>query len=124
MKFLLDMPLSPKTTIFLRDLGYEAIRVNELGMAKSKDKEIFDYASERDMVILSADLDFGNILAYTQSDKPSVVIFRLHDPSPEHVNSLLSSNLPSINDDLMNGSIVIIEDFEIRIRKLPIMEQE
>jgi len=92
MKFLLDMPLSPKTTIFLRDLGYEAIQVNELGMAKSKDKEIFDYASERDMVILSADLDFGNILAYTQSDKPSVVIFRLNDPSPEHVNSLLSSN--------------------------------
>jgi len=34
------------------------------------------------------------------------------------------SNLPSINNDLMKGSIVIIEDFEIHIRKLPIMEQE
>ncbi|MBE0523875.1 MAG: DUF5615 family PIN-like protein [Methanosarcinales archaeon] len=124
MKFLLDMPLSPKTTIFLKDLGYEAIRVNELGMAKSKDKEIFDYASEKDMVILSADLDFGNILAYTQSNKPSVVIFRLQDPSPEHVNSLLSSNLHRINEDLMKGSIVIIEDFEIRVRKLPIIEEE
>ncbi|MCL7411108.1 MAG: DUF5615 family PIN-like protein [Methanosarcinaceae archaeon] len=121
MKFLLDMPLSPKTTIFFKDLRYEAIRVNELGMAKSKDKELFDYASERDMVILSADLDFGNILAYTQSNKPSVVIFRLQDPSPEHVNSLLSSNLPRINEDLMIGSIVIIEDFEIRVRKLPII---
>ena len=93
-------------------------------MAKSKDKEIFDYASERDMVILSADLDFGNILAYTQSNKPSVVIFRLEYPSPEYINSLLSSNLPSINEDLMKGSIVIIEDFKIRIRKLPITEQQ
>jgi len=124
MKFLLDMPLSPKTVFFLRDLGYEAIRVNELGMAKSKDKEIIGYASEREMVILSADLDFGNILAYTQSNKPSVIIFRLLDPSPEHVNSLLSSNLPNIKDDLIIGSIVIIEDFKIRVRKLPIMEQE
>ena len=124
MKFLLDMPLSPKTALFLRDLGYEAIRVNEIGMAKSKDKEIFEYASEKNLVILSSDLDFGNILAYTQSNKPSVVIFRLQDPSPEHVNSLLSSNLQGINEDLMKGSIVIIEDFKIRVRKLPIIEQE
>jgi predicted nuclease of predicted toxin-antitoxin system len=124
MKFLVDMPLSPKTVSFLINLGYEAIRVRELGMAKSKDKEIFNYASEQDMVILSADLDFGNILAYTQSIKPSVVIFRLRDPCPEHVNSLLSSNLPIIYDDLMEGSIVIIEDFEIRIRKLPILKEE
>ncbi|TFH40194.1 MAG: hypothetical protein E4G94_09980 [ANME-2 cluster archaeon] len=64
------------------------------------------------------------ILAYTQSNKPSVVIFRLQDPSPEHVNSLLSSNLPRINEDLMKGSIVIIEDFEIRVRKLPIIEEQ
>lgn len=76
------------------------------------------------MVILSADLDFGNILAYAQSNKPSVIIFRLLDPSPEHVNSLLLSNLPNIKDDLIIGSIVIIEDFKIRVRKLPIMEQE
>ncbi|MCX9076399.1 MAG: DUF5615 family PIN-like protein [Candidatus Methanoperedens sp.] len=44
MKFLVDMPLSPKTVRFLKNLGYEAIRVSELGMSKSKDKDIFDYA--------------------------------------------------------------------------------
>lgn len=44
MKFLVDMPLSLKTVRFLKNLGYEAIRVSELGMSKSKDKDIFDYA--------------------------------------------------------------------------------
>ena len=44
MKFLVDMPLSPNTVRFLKNLGYEAIRVSELGMSKSKDKDIFDYA--------------------------------------------------------------------------------
>ena len=44
MKFLVDMPLSPKTVEFLKNLGYEVVRVSELGMAKSKDKDIFDYA--------------------------------------------------------------------------------
>jgi predicted nuclease of predicted toxin-antitoxin system len=55
--------------------------------------------------------------------KPSVIIFRLYDPSPEHVNSLLSSNLSSIKKELMKGAIVIIEDTEIRIRELPIGEK-
>ncbi len=123
MKFLVDMPLSPKTVKFLKNIGHEAVRVSELGMAKSKDKDIFDYAEKNEMVILSADLDFGTILAFTHSSKPSVVIFRLYDPSPEHVNSLLSSNLSSIKENLLKGAIVIIEDTEIRIRELPIGEK-
>ena len=124
MKFLVDMPLSPKTVEFLKNLGYEVVRVSELGMAKSKDKDIFDYAKQNEMVLLSMDLDFGNILAYTHSKKPSVIIFRLQYPSPEHVNSLLSSNLSNIKKDLMKGAIVIIEDLKIRIRDLPINEKE
>jgi predicted nuclease of predicted toxin-antitoxin system len=40
MKFLVDMPLSPKTVSHLMGIGYKAVRVNELGMGKSKDKEI------------------------------------------------------------------------------------
>jgi predicted nuclease of predicted toxin-antitoxin system len=120
MKFLVDMPLSPKTVDFLKNMGYEAIRVSELGMAKSKDSDIFDYAEQNDMIILSADLDFGTILAHTHSIKPSVIIFRLNDPSLEHVNSLLSSYLSNIEEELMKGVIVIIEDAKIRIRELPI----
>jgi len=120
MKFLVDMPLSPKTVNFLKDMGYVAIRVSELGMAKSKDRDIFDYAEKHDMIILSADLDFGTILAFTHSIKPSIIIFRLNDPSPEHVNSLISSNLSNIEEELLKGVIVIIEDAEIRIRELPI----
>ncbi len=123
MKFLVDMPLSPKTVKFLMKNGHEAVRVSELGMARSKDRDIFDHAEKNDMIILSADLDFGTILANTHSRKPSVIIFRLRDPSPEHVNSLLSSNLSSIEEDLMKGAIVIVEDAEIRVRELPIGEK-
>lgn len=122
MKFLVDMPLSPKTAVFLKNLGHEAVRVNELGMARSKDIEIFDHAFKNDMVVLTADLDFGTILAYSHSSKPSIIIFRLKDPSPEHVNSLLLSNLPRIENDLKKGVIAIFEDLEIRIRELPIIE--
>lgn len=120
MKFLVDMALSPKTAKFLEDLGYEAKRVDKFGMAKSKDLEISEFAIENDMVIITADLDFGHILAHTKSNKPSVVIFRLKTPTPENVNSLLSSALPRIKESLEKGAIVVIEDKRVRIRELPI----
>jgi len=120
MKFLVDMALSPKTVKFLQNSDYDAVRVNELGMAKSKDKIILEYAAENDMVVITADLDFGDILAYTKYKKPSVIIFRLRDPSPDHVNSLLLSSLPRIKDSLEKGSIIVIEDHRIRIRELPV----
>jgi len=121
MKFLVDMALSPKTVIVLRNSGYEAVRVNELGMAKSRDREILEYAAKNDLIVITADLDFGDILAFTRYKKPSVIIFRLKDPSPDHVNSLLLSAIPHIKDSLDKGSIVVIDDYRIRIRGLPVL---
>ena len=73
MKFLVNLCLSPKILTFLKSLGHEAIRVNQVNMAKSEDREIFKYAIKNRMIILTADLDFGQILAYTTGNKPSVV---------------------------------------------------
>ena len=120
MRFLIDMALSPKTVKFLQELGHEAVRANELGMAKSKDRKLLEHAAANDMVVITADLDFGDILAYTKYKKPSAIIFRLKDPSVDHVNSLLSSSLLNIKDPLEKGSIVVIEAYRIRIRGLPV----
>ena len=90
-------------------------------MAKSKDKEILAYAEERGLVVITADLDFGDILASTRNRKPSVIIFRLKTPSPEHVNSLLLETLPRIEESRDTGAIVVIEDSRIRIRVLPVL---
>jgi predicted nuclease of predicted toxin-antitoxin system len=82
MKFLVDMSISPKTVEFLRKQGYEAVRVIDMGMAKYRDEEILGYAIEKGMVLITTDLDFGNIFAYTKSKRPSTIIFRLKNPSP------------------------------------------
>lgn len=102
MKFLIDLALSPKTV-------------------KVLDKEIVPYAQKNGLVVLTADLDFGDILASTRTNKHSVIIFRLKTPSPEHVNSLLLETLPRIQESLDTGAIVVIEDSRIRIRVLPVV---
>ncbi|MCK4523012.1 DUF5615 family PIN-like protein, partial [Candidatus Aerophobetes bacterium] len=56
MKFLIDIGLSPKTVKFLQSLGHEVLRASELDMARSKDKEILEYAASNDMIVITADL--------------------------------------------------------------------
>ena len=82
MKFLADMPISPRTVEFLRSLGHEAVRLTDLGMAKAADEEIIDYARRNNQVILTMDLDFGGLLALKGANKPSVITFRLENPEP------------------------------------------
>ncbi|MEW6040845.1 MAG: DUF5615 family PIN-like protein [Elusimicrobiota bacterium] len=120
MKFLVNLCLSPKTLITLHSLGYEAVRVNQLNMSKSTDAEIFEYAAKNQMVVLTADLDFSQVLAYTKYDKPSVVIFRLETPSFERVNNFLTKIIPEFSKELEKGSIIIIEEGKVRVRNLPI----
>lgn len=38
-----------------------------------------------------------------------MIIFRLKDPSPDYVNSLLLSTIPHIKDSVDKGSIVVID---------------
>ncbi|MFB0515072.1 MAG: DUF5615 family PIN-like protein [Candidatus Neomarinimicrobiota bacterium] len=120
MKFLADMPISPKTVDFLKSHGHEAIRLADLGMAGAEDMETVDYARQHDMVILTMDLDFGGLMAQRAWDKPSVVTFRLENPETARINRILQSRLSEIEADLQVGALVTVAEFRVRVRALPI----
>ncbi|MFX1511615.1 MAG: DUF5615 family PIN-like protein [Promethearchaeota archaeon] len=120
MKYLIDMALSPRTVDFLKKHNYNATRVNEVLPKNSDDESIFSYAIENNYCIITADLGFGEILAYAQAKKPSVIILRLEDQRVENVNKILKDSLSKIEKEIEKGSVIIIEDDRIRIRPLPI----
>jgi len=120
VKFLADMPISPKTVTYLRTLGHDVYRISERGLSKAKDREIVDIAENEQRIILTMDLDFPAIIAISRKSTPSAIIFRLSDESHETVNFLLNDILPKVERELINGAIVIIEDERYRIRALPV----
>ncbi len=90
-------------------------------MQAADDEEIFEFAASEERTIVSADTDFGTLLALGKSAKPSVVIFRrTSNRRPEEQANLLMDRLPDIREPLESGSAVIIEETRLRIRPLPI----
>lgn len=119
MKFLIDNALSPQIAYELRDAGHDAVHIRDIGMAACSDNEIFDFAEQERRIILSADTDFGTILALRQAAFPSFILFRRTDKRPLAQLQFLLAHLDQIKDDLNNGAVVVLEDKRIRIRSLP-----
>jgi predicted nuclease of predicted toxin-antitoxin system len=120
MRFLADAGISPRTVEFLKQLGHEATHVRTLGLQRARDAELIDRSRADSSVVLTFDLDFGDILALGVLDKPSVIILRLSDERTESVNHRLSVVLAERAADLEAGVLILVEDTRYRVRKLPI----
>ena len=121
MRFLIDNALSRSLPIDSELPDTTPVHVRDYGLQAASDDEIFGRAQQEQRVIVSADTDFGTLLALRRESSPSVVLFR-HGTQrrPEPQAETLLANLETIDRDLTDGSIVVVEPDRIRVRALPL----
>jgi predicted nuclease of predicted toxin-antitoxin system len=124
VKFLANMGISPKTVSFLQKLGYQAVHLHQLGLDRLSDPEILQLARRDGSILLTHDLDFGDLLAAARTKLPSVIIFRLRNMRPEHVHHYLHTIVTKHAKDLEQGVIMTVSGGGMRIRELPLNVSE
>lgn len=125
MKLLLDANLSPEVGRRLKEAGHDAIHVADIGLLTAADPEILRVAAKEKRILLTADSDFGALLALGSLGSPSVLLLRSADHlRPAEQAKLIVANLPQIAEDLEKGAIVSLTRDRLRIRELPIAARE
>lgn len=120
MKLLVDNALSPALANLLVQAGFDAVHVRDLGIQHARDEVILDRALAEARAVISADTDFGTLLAMRGSRSPSVVLWRRTEPRrPVAQAPLIAGVLRQVAADLRRGAIVVIQDTRVRVRLLP-----
>jgi predicted nuclease of predicted toxin-antitoxin system len=121
MKFLIDNNLSPRVAAGLAQAGHDAAHVREYGMAAAPDDAVLARARDEDRVLVSADTDFGLLLAVSGAVSPSVLLIRrISERRADQIVAIILANLAPVADDLVSGAVVALGDNWVRVRPLPI----
>ena len=119
MKILVDMNLSPGWIDFLVGAGFEAVHWSTIGRGDEPDVVVMRWATEHGHIVLTADLDFGAILAATQRRQPSVIQIRADVPTPTAVGEAVLAAIRQARDELDRGAILSVDVARARLRVLP-----
>jgi len=119
MRFLADMGVSLQIVQWLRRNGDDAVHLRDEGLQRLPDSNIFDKAFSEGRVILTFDLDFGEIVALSSGRIVSVILFRLHNTRTIHVLQRLQDAL-TFRLELEKGAVIVVEETRCRVRRLPI----
>ncbi len=114
------MNLSPRWVEALRAAGHEAVHWSAVGQWTASDRDIMRFARDNDFVVLTHDLDFGDILAATGGAKPSVVQIRASGLGVARIGAQVIGGLALCAEELIAGALVTIDASRTRIRLLPL----
>ncbi len=90
-------------------------------MQAARDERILEKAFEENRIILSADSDFGTLLARLNASRPSFILFREANlVRAEDYANLLLPNLAPLLSELERGCIAVFRSGLLRLRRLPI----
>ncbi len=120
MRFLLDECLSERLADLLNKAGFDVVHVRNLGLIGHVDDEVLEAPRSSGRVLVSADTDFGELLARSGATLPSLILFRQTDRRAQHQADTLMAHLTEISDDMDVGAIVVFTDDRLRIRRLPV----
>jgi predicted nuclease of predicted toxin-antitoxin system len=121
LSFLADENISPESAERLEAMGYPCHSLLRDGPRTLTDREIVALAKEEDRVILTHDLDFGEIYYFAERGQVGVLVLRLRHQTVEAVNDVLERFLGSdvLTDREIQEALVVLSETTYRVHRGP-----
>jgi len=120
MRILLDQGLAPYAATILRQDGFDAVHVSEIGMERADDALILEKARNDGRVCVTLDHDFHAHLALAGQGSPSVVLLRVQGLDAQLQADLIRTVVLQCENALSEGAAVTADRGTIRLRRLPL----
>lgn len=95
MRLLLDQNLSRHLVAQLRDAFPGSLHLTDLDLEAATDREVWEYARDHDLVVVSKDSDFRQ-LAFLHGPPPKVVWLRVGNASTAQIISVILDHVALI----------------------------
>lgn len=119
-RVLLDQGLPQSAAAHLREAGWDAVHTFDMGLSRSSDQSILEYARNDQRTCITLDADFHALLAVSNARFPSVIRIRKEGLRGPELAQLLLNIWPRIEDKVQAGAMVTVTANTIRIHLLPI----
>jgi predicted nuclease of predicted toxin-antitoxin system len=116
--FLVDEDLPRSLARALSIAGMEAIHVIDAGLRGRSDADVLAGASRSRRALVTADLDFSNLLEYPLGSHAGIVVVRFpNETAVDSLNTAVVDALQTLTDEELPGSLVIVEPGRVRLRR-------
>ncbi len=117
-EFLIDEDMPRSTAPAVRQAGYRAADIRDVGLRGHGDEDVFAYAQEHSAILVTADLGFANVLRFPPGTHAGAIVLRVPNELPTAgVNRELIRALTDLKGEDLKGLLVIVEVGRTRIRR-------
>jgi predicted nuclease of predicted toxin-antitoxin system len=117
---LLDQGLAPGAAVILREHGFDAVHVMEIGLERSADSDILATARLQNRTCVTLDHDFHAHLALAGEGRPSVILLRVEGLATAEQADLIGSICLACDAVLAEGAAISADGRSLRVRRLPL----
>lgn len=98
MRFVADMCMDVRVASWLNSQGHDATHLRDEGLQRLPNGGVFEKAIAESRVVVTFDLDFGEIVALSKGRKTGVILFRLRNTRTSFVIQRLSEVISECAD--------------------------
>ena len=116
LRFITDEDVPRSTARVLRDAGFDAVDVRDVGLRGKSDPEVFEYAQQDNRLLITCDMGFSNILNFPPSANHGILVVRVPDSkSIDSFNHEVLRTIQEVGDNLVHH-LAIVEIGKVRLR--------